>query len=131
MGTNSTNDHFGNVDVHMIYRMAAAHPMNADLHSGHNRHAGHSAAMFRDKFWLSLALTLPVVYWSADVQHWFGYHAPVFSGARFIPAILGTIIFGGKVFIQGAWHELFGRQPGDCEVDRTEEAFHHNLCDMR
>ena len=114
MGTNSTNDHFGNVDVHMIHRMAGAHPMNADLHSGHNRHAGHSAAMFRDKFWLSLALTLPVVYWAADVQHWFGYHAPVFSGARFIPAILGTVVlvYGGRVFIQGARRELSVRQPG-------------------
>jgi Cu2+-exporting ATPase len=88
--------------------------MDADAHSGHNRHAGHSAAMFRDKFWLSLALTVPVVFWSTDVQHWFGYHAPVFPGARFIPAILGTIIFayGGNVFVQGAWHELSLRQPG-------------------
>jgi Cu2+-exporting ATPase len=70
--------------------------------------------MFRDKFWLSLLLTVPVVFWSTEVQHWFGYHAPAFSGSRFIPAVLGTIIFvyGGKVFIQGAWHELSGRQPG-------------------
>jgi Cu2+-exporting ATPase len=70
--------------------------------------------MFRDKFWLSLTLTLPVVFWSADVQHWLGYHAPAFPGSRLIPAILGTIVFvyGGRVFIQGAWHELSGRQPG-------------------
>jgi Cu2+-exporting ATPase len=31
--------------------------------------------MFRDKFWLSFALTIPVVFWSTDVQHWFGYHS--------------------------------------------------------
>jgi Cu2+-exporting ATPase len=70
--------------------------------------------MFRDKFWLSLVLTVPVVFWSTEVQHWFGYHAPAFPGSRFIPAILGTIIFvyGGKVFIQGAWQELAGHQPG-------------------
>jgi Cu2+-exporting ATPase len=38
----------------------AAHEMHADHreHSGHNQHAGHSVAMFRDKFWLSLALAL-------------------------------------------------------------------------
>ena len=40
---------------------------------GHDRHAGHSVAMFRDKFWLSLALTIPVVVWSPDIQAWFGY----------------------------------------------------------
>jgi Cu2+-exporting ATPase len=113
MRAKSTRDNLGGADAHLMHGMAGEHP-GADGHSGHNQHTGHSAAMFRDKFWLSLALTLPVVYWSADVQHWFGYHAPVFSGARFIPAILGTIIFvyGGKVFIQGARHELSGRQPG-------------------
>jgi P-type Cu2+ transporter len=70
--------------------------------------------MFRDKFWLCLALTFPVVYWSSEVQRWLGYRAPMFSGSRLIPAILGTIIFvyGGRVFIQGARHELSGRQPG-------------------
>jgi Cu2+-exporting ATPase len=70
--------------------------------------------MFRDKFWLSLALTLPLVFWSGEVQHWLGYRAPTFPGSRFIPAILGAIIFvyGGSVFIQGAWRELSGRQPG-------------------
>jgi len=26
----------------------------------HDRHAGHSVAMFRDKFWLTFALTIPV-----------------------------------------------------------------------
>ncbi|MHB8527765.1 MAG: heavy metal translocating P-type ATPase, partial [Candidatus Acidiferrales bacterium] len=66
-----------------------------------DRHAGHSVAMFRDKFWLSLALTIPVVVWSADVQHWIGYTAPAFPGSKFIPPILGTIVFlyGGIVFI--------------------------------
>src|SRR2546429_3924413 len=34
-----------------------------------SRHAGHSVAMFRGKFWLSFALTIPVVFWSPDVQH--------------------------------------------------------------
>jgi Cu2+-exporting ATPase len=94
--------------------MSGAHPTNAVAHSGHNQHAGHSAAMFRDKFWLSLVLTLPVVFWSAEVQHWLGYHAPVLPGSRFVPAILGTIIFvyGGRVFIQGARGELSARQPG-------------------
>jgi len=70
--------------------------------------------MFRDRFWLSLVLTLPVVFWSAEVQQWLGYHAPVFPGSRFVPAILGTIIFvyGGRIFIQGARGELSARQPG-------------------
>jgi Cu2+-exporting ATPase len=77
-------------------------------------HAGHSVAMFRDKFWLSFALTIPVVYWSSDVQHWFGYTAPSFPGSAFIAPILGTVVFfyGGFVFIHGAWSEIANRKPG-------------------
>ena len=83
-------------------------------HAGHDRHAGHSVAMFRDKFWLSLALTIPVVFWSSEVQHWLRYTAPVFPGSKFIPAILGTVVFlyGGIVFIRGAWGELSDHRPG-------------------
>jgi len=41
----------------------AGHKMS-EAHASHDRHAGHSVAMFRDKFWLSFALTIPVVFWS-------------------------------------------------------------------
>src|SRR6202171_4744415 len=95
---------------------ADPHAVHAEpaTHGSHDRHAGHSVAMFRDKFWLSLALTIPVVVWSADVQHWLSYTAPSFSGSKFIPAILGTVIFvyGGLVFIRGAWGELADHKPG-------------------
>jgi Cu2+-exporting ATPase len=70
--------------------------------------------MFRDKFWLSFALTIPVVFWSTDVQHWLGYTAPALPGSKFIPPILGTVVFvyGGLVFIRGAWGELTDHKPG-------------------
>src|SRR5207302_2231393 len=91
----------------------AGHKMS-DIHGSHDRHAGHSVAMFRDKFWLSLALTIPVVFWSTDVQHWLGYTAPSFPGSKFIPALVGTVVFvyGGLVFIRGAWSELADHKPG-------------------
>src|SRR5260370_38874249 len=80
----------------------AEHSM-AGRHPGHDLHAGHSVAMFRDKFWWTLALTIPVVVWSADVQHWLGYIAPSFPGSKWIPAILGTVVFvyGGFFFFPG------------------------------
>jgi len=86
----------------------------ADMQGGHDRHAGHSVAMFRDKFWLSFALTIPVVVWSSDVQHWFGYTAPSFLGSKLVPAVLGTgvFIYGGLVFIGGARRELADHKPG-------------------
>src|SRR5271163_1637540 len=90
------------------------HQPMAELQKGHDRHTGHSVAMFRDKFWLSFALTIPVVFWSTEVQNWLGYTAPSFPGSKFIPAILGTVVFvyGGLVFLRGAGGELADHQPG-------------------
>ena len=99
--------HGQEADPHADHKMSKAH-------GDHDRHAGHSVAMFRDKFWLSFALTIPVIFWSTDVQHWLRYTAPSFPGSKFIPAILGTVVFvyGGLVFIRGAWGELADRKPG-------------------
>ncbi|MEK6721124.1 MAG: heavy metal translocating P-type ATPase [Chloroflexota bacterium] len=80
----------------------------------HDRHAGHSVAMFRDKFWLTLALTIPILIWSSDLQEWLGYRAPVFPGSEYLAAVLGIAVFGygGGVFLRGARGELATRQPG-------------------
>ena len=87
---------------------------HASGHGSHDRHAGHSVAMFRDRFWLSFLLTLPVLVWSADLQEWLGYTAPTFPGSNLIPPVLGTIVFlyGGLVFLRSARGELADRQPG-------------------
>src|SRR5258706_9723667 len=107
MDTMNHNGHDQASDPHAGHKMS-------DVHASHDRHAGHSVALFRDKFWLSLAFTIPVVFWSTDIQHWFGYTARSFPGAKFIPAILGTVVFiyGGLVFIRGAWSELADHKPG-------------------
>ena len=70
--------------------------------------------MFRDRFWLSLLLTIPVIVWSTDPQEWLGYTAPVFPGSEWIPPILGTLVFvyGGIPFLRGAVGELRDRTPG-------------------
>lgn len=80
----------------------------------HDKHAGHSPDMFRSKFWISLILTLPVVFWAEHIQMLLGYQAPEFFGSAWIPPVLGTIIFfyGGWVFVQGAWRELKAMLPG-------------------
>ncbi len=83
-------------------------------HDHHDKHEGHSPAMFRDRFWLSLALTVPVVFWSAHIQELLGYRAPEFPGSDWIGPVLATVVFvyGGLVFLQGAWRELTDRLPG-------------------
>lgn len=83
-------------------------------HDTHDPHAGHSPEMFRQKFWLSLALTVPVVVWSQHIQDLLGYTAPSFAGSARIPALLGMVgfLYGGLVFLRGAWDELRSRLPG-------------------
>ena len=70
--------------------------------------------MFRDRFWLSLIFTLPVVFWAAHIQMIFRYEAPEFPGSMWISPVLGTAVFlyGGLVFLKGAWRELRARLPG-------------------
>jgi P-type Cu2+ transporter len=70
--------------------------------------------MFRDRFWLSVLLTIPVLVWSEMVQDWLGFTAPTFPLSERIPAILGTIVFvyGGMPFLRGGVREFRDRQPG-------------------
>ena len=83
-------------------------------HEGHDKHAGHSVAMFRDKFWISLALTLPTLVWGHMLPRALGYTPPNLPGQQWIAPVFGTAVFlyGGLVFLQGAWRELRARLPG-------------------
>lgn len=96
------------------------HPVADDAtlteHGGHDHqdHSHHDPAQFRDRFWITLALSIPVVFFSMMFQDLLGYSAPSFSGSSSIPPVLGTIIFvyGGWPFITGAIQEARSRQPG-------------------
>ncbi|QOT19776.1 copper-translocating P-type ATPase [Paenarthrobacter sp. YJN-5] len=83
------------------------------VHS-HGQHAGHSTAMFKDRFWLTLALSVPVVFFSPMFAHLLGYMPPEFPGSAWIPPVLGSVIFfyGGMPFLKGGFNELKSRKPG-------------------
>jgi len=83
-------------------------------HTGRGGGHGDHAAMFRDRFWLTLLLTLPVVYYSDHLRHWFGYPVWEFPGHEWLAPVLGTVIFlyGGWPFLTGAWSEAKDRKPG-------------------
>lgn len=84
------------------------------MEDGHDKHAGHSVAIFRDKFWLSLLLTIPVLAYSETIQHWLNFTPPAFAGSQYVPFALSSIIFfyGGLVFIKSALGELKAKLPG-------------------
>ena len=76
----------------MAHEERAAHG-NHPHAEGPDKHAGHSVAMFRNKFWLSLLLTIPTLAWSDLLQKWLRYEAPRFPGSDYIPAVFGTVVF--------------------------------------
>jgi Cu2+-exporting ATPase len=60
---------------------AAAGP--ATGHAGHVDHTGHEE-LFRKRFWISLALTIPVLIYTPAIQEWLGFRAPRIPGAAWI-----------------------------------------------
>jgi P-type Cu2+ transporter len=92
---------------------AAGHGPGGHAGHGHEGHGDH-AARFRDRFWLSLALTVPVVAYSGMVQDWLGFTPPQFPGSTWVAPVLGTVVFayGGWPFLQGGLEEARARQPG-------------------
>ncbi|PPT08169.1 Lead cadmium zinc and mercury transporting ATPase [Geitlerinema sp. FC II] len=67
--------------------------------------------MFKNRFFISLILTLPVLYFSPQLQSWLSYEAISFPGAGWISPILGIALYfyGGWPFLKGAWNEFQSR----------------------
>ena len=82
-------------------------------HKAHVDHSGHEQ-MFRQKFWVSLVLSLPVLLFSPSIQAWLGYRLPAFPGDQWITPVFAVIVFvyGGIPFLRMAVPELHNRQPG-------------------
>ncbi|HEX2219513.1 MAG TPA: heavy metal translocating P-type ATPase [Gemmatimonadales bacterium] len=97
-------------EAHVVH---GAHGHRA-AHAAHDAHAGHSVATFRERFWLSLALTIPTLIWGHMLPNAFGFHPPAFPGSRWIAPVFGTLVFfyGGRPFLEGAVRELRDRLPG-------------------
>ncbi|MFH0820102.1 MAG: heavy metal translocating P-type ATPase [bacterium] len=79
-----------------------------------DKHAGHALRSFARKFWLSLILTIPVIFFSEIAYKLFGLPISISPGSPYLRFIFGSIIFfyGGWVFIRGAKRELQAKLPG-------------------
>ncbi len=70
--------------------------------------------MFRQRFWVCLVLTVPVLLFSPMIQEWLGFSMPEFTGSALIGPVFAIVIFlyGGIPFLQMALPEIQNRQPG-------------------
>ena len=96
-------------------------PPATSEHASHE-HMGHAAhdhaAQFRDRFWWSLLLAVPVVGFSAMFADLLGYGLP--AGTAWISPVFGTVVFfyGGWPFLTGACVGAARPPAGDDAADR-------------
>jgi Cu2+-exporting ATPase len=84
-------------------------------HHDHQDHHAHMAADFRQRFWIALALTVPILVLSPLLQKLVGLRETIsFSGDLYVLFGFSSAIFwyGGWPFLKGLYTELRSRQPG-------------------
>lgn len=90
-------------------------------HSGHNPGHGQMGhdhhkmmiADFRKRFWVTLVLTIPILFLSPMIQDFFGYEF-LLPGNPYILFALSTVVYfyGGWPFLKGFWSEIKKGSPG-------------------
>jgi P-type Cu2+ transporter len=84
-------------------------------HPDHHDHHAHMAADFRRRFWISLALTLPILVLSPMLQKLVGLREAIrFPGDIYVLFGLSSAVFwyGGWPFLKGFFAELKSHRPG-------------------
>src|SRR5437867_3250686 len=118
-GTMSHSDHdspVGPPSVHPHHDHPAHHhpPPGGSSGGDHSAHA-HMVDDFRRRFWVSLALTLPVLAESELVRHLLGLRGGLaFPGDRYVGFAFASAVYlyGGWPFLTGFVDELRARLPG-------------------
>jgi len=104
------HDHGEHNHHHDHSEHAQAHPghdgHNHGGHEGHNHHDHHAHMVqdFRKRFWLSLALTVPILLLSPMIQQVWGLG----EGLRFKGDLIISFLFSSLVFFYGGWPFLKG-----------------------
>jgi Cu2+-exporting ATPase len=87
----------------------------SDSHKGHGDHNAHMAADFRNRFWISLVLTLPILVLSPMLQKLVGLRDAIhFPGDIYVLFGFSSTVFwyGGWPFLKGLLDEIKSRRPG-------------------
>ena len=86
--------------------------MDHDDDSGHGHK--HHEMMFREKFFISTVLSIPVLLYSTFIQGLLNFSMPVFTGSNLIVPVFSILVFiyGGLPFLKMGKNELEDRKPG-------------------
>lgn len=91
------------------------HDMHGHEHKDADGHAHHAGMIddFKKRFYIVLALTLPIMALSPMIQHWLNVDWS-FPGSGYVLLALSTVVFfyGGRPFLQGLVNEIKSRALG-------------------
>lgn len=85
---------------------------NTDAHGKRINHTG-MIADFKKRFYVVLALTIPIMLLSEMIQHWLNIHIS-FPGSKYVLLLLSSVVFfyGGWPFLKGLVNEAKAKNPG-------------------
>jgi len=75
----------------------------------HSAHHGHMIEDFKKRFWISLVITIPILFLSPLIQKFIGLKdALSFNGNMYVLFVLSSFVFfyGGYPFLKGLINEL-------------------------
>ncbi len=88
---------------------------NHNKHKGHANHHQHMIADYRKRFWISLAVSIPILFLSPLIQKFLGLGDSIrFTGDAYVAFLLSSFVFfyGGYPFLKGMIDEIKKKQPG-------------------
>ncbi|MDB0578935.1 copper-translocating P-type ATPase [Salinicoccus roseus] len=112
MEHDSRKHHHENGTSHEEHESSHSHEQSNNGHTGHDHH-GDMVTEFRNKFFIILIVTVPIMLLSPMIQEFMGVEWR-FTGDLYILAALSTFVYfyGGWPFLKGAVDELKGGEPG-------------------
>lgn len=105
-------EHVHHTKEHMHHSMENKNHANHDHKHDHHKHM---IADFRKRFWVSLILTIPILFLSPIIQEALKLRDKLsFPGDIYLLFSLSTIVFfyGGYPFLKGLWNEIRTKNPG-------------------
>ncbi len=91
------------------------HEIKNHKNHDHSKHHGHMIEDFKKRFWISLVISIPILFLSPMIQYFLGLGEVIsFTGESYLLFALSSFVFfyGGWPFLKGLIDELKNKRPG-------------------
>ena len=113
--SHENHEKHSNDEGHVKKKESQDHNNHENSHQGHDHkdHHKHMAEDFRQRFFISIFISIPVLLFSSTIQGWLGFEID-FTGRSYVVFALSSILFfyGGWPFLTGIAEEIKNKKPG-------------------